>query len=1043
MPHRVPTKSLSVFFLWIASCASADPPTDAAITSALRHYEAAREALDEQGTSSPMAYDDLKSHALGDLAIREMTPHQIGLIYKARLLLIDDRREHALERLKEFAADDSVDGAGAAVLRLELLGSPFHFMYRGKRYVYRPDPVAARELLPVALNHPALVEAIRQEHAGASLVLSTIAGLRRPDLWQRNRSAILRFVDLFDDRAPVQFLLDAEYYLEVLSQIALESEFDDYRKDIARGSLALIRSRFAPQKPALAFLEAERCLEVLKDLVEPQADTVQQARRLIVQNGRQAFARDTQNLLAHERRALQGVFDRLEGAAGRDELIGHAAPPLDFIWSTQEDLKSLDDLEGKVVVLDFWATTCGPCVASFPSVRQLRDTYDGFLVEIVGVTSLQGTHAGSGGRVDCRDNPRREFSLMSAYVRERDITWTVAFSQQNVYNAEYGIRGIPHVVILDPAGRVRFRNLHPAGPLSEKVEKINSLLREFGLPAPDVDVKPAVVETDVMVPMRDGTRLACDIYRSRAQATFPVVLIRTPYDKAGQEWLARSFVERGYATVVQDVRGQNASEAEVRPCVNERADGLDTLTWIQNQPWCDGNIGMWGSSYVGFCAIILASEGHPGLKAVFQTSGWGNSHEVFAPGGAIHLMFDLTWALGRQIHGSGSFWDYDWAATFAQRPVARIPAAIGVDSPVWTRMMEDWVGPQLAAEGTVTREHHEAVPTFHMTGWNDFCARHTLAEFIRTQEPDVNDRHRLVVGPWLHDQHFTIQTQVANEEYGLQAIMGADRLIELSVEWFDRWLKGQAPEAPLPKPVYVFVMGSNRWESFDAWPPDEVQFQEWYLASDQGANSDDGDGSLMQLRPARAGHDTYTFDPDDPVPTTGGVNFHHFINNTGPLDQSIVEKRDDVLVYTSEPMASSVDIVGPLQVILYASTDARQTDFTAKLVDIAPSGYARIIEDGIRRGPDLDAREWADSVQRVARYTIDMGATAYTIQPGHRLRIEVSSSNFPKYTLNPNTGEIAEHAVIFKPARQTVYHGPQRSSRLLVPVLARPVESDK
>lgn len=557
--------------------------------------------------------------------------------------------------------------------------------------------------------------------------------------------------------------------------------------------------------------------------------------------------------------------------------------------------------------------------------------------------------------------------------------------------------------------------------------------------------------SDVPVAMSDGASLAADVYLPNIGDKFPVVLVRTPYNKAQfSSLLAMPMAKSGYAVVLQDVRGQQGSTGagEFHPIVGEKQDGLDTLDWIAKQPWCNGNIGMWGSSYNAFCALILAPEGHPNLKTVVDISGWGNSSAMVAPGGAMHLMCALPWSLSNQIRGKGSFQDYDWPEVFKKVPVSEIPRSIGIDSPEWENMVGGWNSDLLHREASIAKRYDDIrIPMLHITGWNDFVARHTLDTYEGIVGANGADRgafQKLIVGPWRHDQFWGKGTKVGDEDFGPAAQLGSDRIIELTTRWFDHWLKGDKTGIVKEKPVRLFVMGSNRWREYDQWPPRAVELQKWYLAGSGGANSLSGDGYLSPAMPAGNSPDSFVFDPMNPVPTVGGANFHFFLSNLGVKDQRPVEQRDDVLVYTSPPLKDGLEIVGPLQAVLYASTEGKHTDFTAKLVEVRKDGYARIIEEGIKRGPDDVSGSKVEVMEpgKVYRFTIDLGATAISIAKGHRLRVEVSSSNFPKYSRNPNTGEPAEFTAQFKTVTQTVFHSREYPSHIVLPVTGIPDVGD-
>jgi putative CocE/NonD family hydrolase len=549
--------------------------------------------------------------------------------------------------------------------------------------------------------------------------------------------------------------------------------------------------------------------------------------------------------------------------------------------------------------------------------------------------------------------------------------------------------------------------------------------------------------SDVPVVMSDGAALATDVYLPNIGESFPVVLVRTPYHKAQLEArFADPLADHGYAVVAQDVRGQQASAGAgpFRPIVQERQDGLDTLDWIAKQSWCNGRIGVWGSSYNAYCGMILTPEKHPALKTAVNISGWGDSPSLVAPGGAMHLMLMAPWCLSNQIRGKGSSHDYDWPEVFKKVPVNEIPRSIGVDSPEWEYVLGLWNTDILRRDASIARRYGDIrTPILYLTGWNDFVARLTLDAYEGIVDSKAADRgafQKLIVGPWRHDQYWGKGTAVGDEDFGPAAQLGNDKIIELTLRWFDYWLKGEQTGIVEEKPVRLFVMGSNTWREYHQWPPRTVKLQKWYLDGSGSANGLSGDGYLSPDMPIGNSPDSFVYDPMNPVPTTGGVNYHFFRSNLGAKDQRLVEQRDDVLVYTSPPLKDGLEIIGPIQVVLYASTEGRHTDFTAKLVEVWESGYARIIEDGIKRGPDEAPRAEIEVMEpgKIYRFTIDLGATAISIAKGNRLRVEVSSSNFPKYSRNPNTGERAEFAVEFKTVTQTVFHSREYPSHIVLPV---------
>jgi len=548
-----------------------------------------------------------------------------------------------------------------------------------------------------------------------------------------------------------------------------------------------------------------------------------------------------------------------------------------------------------------------------------------------------------------------------------------------------------------------------------------------------------VVERDLKVPMPDGAMLMTDVYRPTGEDPLPVVFVRTPYVKDQFGWFGQALAAHGgYAVVIQDMRGQVESEGQFQPFTNERGDGLASLDWIAEQPWCDGNIGMWGSSYLSYAALLLATENHSALKTVINISGWGNPDTMGAPGGAMHLMLALPWTLSRQIHGERDRIDYD--EIFALTPVSRIPELAGIESPAWAGYFEEEEdeGGFETSESMAGRYGNVDIPIMHIVGWNDFLATSTLEvyEGIREAQGDSAPFQKLIVTPLAHDMQWDTASVVGDEDFGPESTLGGQRLIEMSIVWFHRYLRDIPTGVDQEPPVRIFLMGANEWRELDEWPPaaDETT---WWLESAGSANTRDGDGMLLKTDAATPGHDTFIYDPMDPVPTHGGANIHFFPDRLGPRDQREIEDREDVLCYTSAPLESDLDIVGRIEATIYAATEGRSTDFTAKLVAVRPDGYARIVTEGIKRDADVpEGEEYTPMTPgRVYPVTIDMGATAIRVPKGHQLRLEISSSNFPKYTRNPNTGEAAELAEEFVPVTQTVYHDEEHASVLRLPVL--------
>lgn len=538
-----------------------------------------------------------------------------------------------------------------------------------------------------------------------------------------------------------------------------------------------------------------------------------------------------------------------------------------------------------------------------------------------------------------------------------------------------------------------------------------------------------VIEKTVSTVMSDGVRLTSTLVLPDSSGSYPAILVRTPYGRYQHLEEARFWASNGYAVVVQDARGKFDSEGEYLPFINEHGDGMATLDWMSDQGWCNGNIGMWGSSYLAFCQLVLASTGHPALKTIIPISGWLQEGGTITNGGANHIMLSIPWILHEESQTKRSIADVDLDELFEYLPLINVFSSLGIESRIWNRSF-DFAPLEAFRAGDIR------IPALHITGWNDFV--HDAALNVYTQVArNAGSTQKLLVGPWIHDQFYTMYTEVGDEDFGPASAMGRKGLQELALKWFDQILKKDEAAVSDWPPARLFVMGANEWKDYDGWPPPNILRVKYYLNSISGANGIEGDGSLSEEPPDRESHDSYVFDPMNPVPTYGGANFHFFLHLSGVKDQREIEERRDVLVYTSPPLPEDIEIVGPIQTVLYAATEGRDTDFTAKLVEVRKGGYARIIEEGIIRASYRNgggARELLEP-GTIYRLTVELGSTAIRIPKGHSIRLEISSSNFPKYDRNPNTGEDPLEAKALKTVRQKIYHGGKYSSHVVLPVI--------
>lgn len=541
----------------------------------------------------------------------------------------------------------------------------------------------------------------------------------------------------------------------------------------------------------------------------------------------------------------------------------------------------------------------------------------------------------------------------------------------------------------------------------------------------------------VPVPMRDGVRLSANVFLPASHGRLPAILVRTPYNK-GSDLIPnyKAFVDRGYAVVVEDVRGRYDSEGSFEPLTQEPEDGDDTINWIARQAWSNGKVGMIGGSYLGIAQWKAALRNNPHLKAIFPVVSGDDDYRdrFYSPGGAMKLGHRLEW-LAENVRVRGYEPDFNkFVWHLPLRTADQSATGVSVDS--YQRAVAH---PAFDSfwRSVSTREHLDQVhiPVFAVGGWYDNYAESDLDAYAALRK--TSGVNRILIGPWPHNMSY----KFPDADFGPAAAVPVRRL---QLDWFDQWLMGKDSSLLSTPPVQVFLMGANQWVEEREWPPAAARVKSFYLDSKGHANTLDGDG-LLRERPAhREAEDLYIYDPRDPVATRGGaVCCNPQVFPWGPLDQRAIERREDVLVYSTPPLPGDLEVVGPVRVVLYVSTSAPDTDFTAKLVDVFPDGAARILSDGILRLRYRESLEKPVAAVPGAVYevAIDAGVTGNIFLKGHRVRVEISSSNFPKYDRNPNTGgRIADETRLWK-ATQTIHHGREHPSRLELMAMPEPART--
>ena len=538
--------------------------------------------------------------------------------------------------------------------------------------------------------------------------------------------------------------------------------------------------------------------------------------------------------------------------------------------------------------------------------------------------------------------------------------------------------------------------------------------------------------------MRDGVVLRADAYLPDDPGPAPAVVTRTPYDRsfppaAHAALEPERATEAGIAVVCQDVRGQNGSDGDFSPFHSEGLDGYDTVEWVSAQPWCNGAVAMAGRSYPAATQWRAALEGPPSLKAIFPVVVGSDYYDGWIyQGGAFEFGFNLFWVhLMTDPKARGSLDEH-----YRHLPISDPPLL--ADSPAG-RFYREWLAHptydehwrRLSIRG---RYGDIQVPAFNVSGWYDVFLGGTLENFTRMREEagtaEARAHTRLLIGPWGHGSAFGAYPDHRFKEFGPDTRIDLD---ELQLSWLGALLEGTEPEAG--PPVRIFVMGENRWRDEDGWPLARANEERWHLRQD---------GGLSPEPPSDEPPDEYLYDPADPAPTIGGPTSlpgRMMRPSAGPLDQAALEKRPDVLVYTSQPLEQPFEVTGPLSLVIHASTDAPDTDFVAKLCDVDEEGRSRILAEGVLRARYRDSFDEPKPVDpgAVHEYRIDLVATSNVFLSGHRVRLIVTSSSFPRFDSNANSGlPLGEDtADTLRPARQRIFHDGSRPSHLVLPVVPR------
>src|SRR5262245_60105124 len=567
-------------------------------------------------------------------------------------------------------------------------------------------------------------------------------------------------------------------------------------------------------------------------------------------------------------------------------------------------------------------------------------------------------------------------------------------------------------------------------------------------------------EFDVPATMRDGIVLRANVFRPAAEGAYPVALARTPY---GKDFFsvhpvldAVRLARAGYIVVIQDVRGRFRSEGEWAPFRNEAQDGYDTVEWAARLPGADGKVGMYGLSYLGFTQWMAAKEAPPSLKAIVPTVTWDNVRNgVSFRGGALELGTLANWhlgavgldalfkryqdappeqrmqAIGTLVHEIDRLRPEGYASLPLREfePLKRAGLLAGLHDLLDNLDDLDYTAPLSIGESY----EQVRVPAYNIGGWYDIFSEGTLRNFsaLRAEGSTPEARQsKVLIGPW---SHVNYGGTVGDVDFGFAASMAfinlQTDLTGLTQRWFDYWLKGIDNGVTQEPPVKLFVMGENVWRDEQEWPLARAKHMPFYLRSG---------GALSAERPGDEPPDQYTYDPADPTPTLGGSLLMHPLYGPGATDQRPLAGRADVLSYISAPLAHDTEVTGPLIVKLWAASDATDTDFVARLIDVHPDGFAQPLADGIIRARYRSgARPELIEPGQPYEYTIDLWSTANLFKAGHSIRVDVASASFPRWDRNPNTGAPIGESADTRPARQTILHDAAHPSHIVLPIVPR------
>jgi len=654
-------------------------------------------------------------------------------------------------------------------------------------------------------------------------------------------------------------------------------------------------------------------------------------------------------------------------------------------------------------------------------------------------------------------------SLERLETVERSVTGD--FQQFTLYR--YGLPGVDVTIWVDKDNRVCFGDV-PAQHAYYVRDGYESLMAEPEedslLSQPKFDIK---VDRDVMVAMRDGIKLATDIYRPDTAGQYPVVLVRTPYKKEMNELQAKYYARRGYVYAVQDCRGRFASEGEWVPFFNEPKDGYDAIEWLAVQPWSNGKVGMIGASYLGWVQWWAARENPPHLVTIIpNVSPPDPYYNIPYEYGAFFMMGSIWWAdileseatadiTGKKISDISK---KEYGTLLSHLPVIEIDSVfLGKKNSYW----RDWIAhpdndDYWAKVSFLNRLKDVDIPVYHQSGWYDGDGIGSKLNYLAMAKAG-HDYQKLVLGPWGHTAQAMRMGQ-NNTDFGPKAIID---LQTSYTRWLDHWLLGIDNGIDREPLVSLFVMGTNDWLQGDKYPLPQTKFTKFYLASKGGANTSKGDGWLAaEIPDSSAEADKYNYDPSDPTPdpifyfgeedggsedSTRVEDVDQEVEEARAYHGKVLEEREDILVYDTPALEEPLTIAGPVSAVLYAASSAMDTDWNMRISKIDNDGQIFHLVNGVIRARYHKSFSEPELLEpgKVYEYHLDLWQTGITIKKGEKLRVELASAAFPRYSRNLNTGGHNETETEFISADQTIYHSKKYPSHILLPVIPEPVFGDQ